>query len=617
MSGICGIIQLDGRPVDSDTISAMIDAFETECTPGIWVKSTVGLGSLKHSSCHYDSSTDTSIVLDARLDNKASLQQALNLEADSSDARIVIAAYEKWGEDCPEHLLGDFSFAIWDERQRLLFCARDHLGARSFVYAYVSNSFFAFASDVAALLSLNCVSKAVNQGRIADFIIGEQFQGTSRDETFFKDCLRLPAANTLSLKAKNLSLRTYWALDASRELRSASEQDYHEEFLNIFSKAIDRRRTEPEVGVTLSGGLDSGAIFSLAYARLSGREKIQTFSAIDKKTADCLELPSVNVMLEGKAVKSTKITADEVQEYFDDYWNFTKKSNDLFDTVNSSMLFSLFRSAGRRNLHTVLGGIDGDLVTSGNPYALADYARSLQLRELFLETKGYADNYGLAFWKMLTQFAILPLNPYLFRFVAKHFSSDSLGDRNRYSGGLAINNGFASSVGFSERRRRLESKNLDNRNCRTAHANALNSEITQMVLERYNRMGRSTGVEFLQPFLDKELVEYCLALPNEQKFHRGVEKRILRNAMKGILPESVRTQVSHGSSLVPQFQEVLYLNFAAEIEEVINGNSAIVNHYFDSNWVNSAIKRLQLKPNEDDYGVIWRVFVLVRFLASQ
>ena len=158
MSGFIGILNLDGAPVDRVLLERMTRSLAFRGPDGqeIWHDENVGLG---HAMFRVDresvnerqpfqSRARTWIVADARMDARTELAEKLNADPAGShkvslatpDVEFVLAAYEQWGEACLEHLLGDFSFAIWDARNRRLFCARDPLGIRPFYYSRIGNT---------------------------------------------------------------------------------------------------------------------------------------------------------------------------------------------------------------------------------------------------------------------------------------------------------------------------------------------------------------------------------------------------------------------------------------------------------------------------------------------
>src|SRR5476649_2651280 len=147
MSGIAGIYNLDGQPVDRARMQRMTDmmAYRGPDGMGCWIDGPVGLGhamlhttpeSLREIQPLSDERSALCVTLDGRVDNRSELHAALQSKGQplrtDTDAELVLQAYACWGEDCPQHILGDFAFAIWDGRNRKLFCARDALGIKPF-----------------------------------------------------------------------------------------------------------------------------------------------------------------------------------------------------------------------------------------------------------------------------------------------------------------------------------------------------------------------------------------------------------------------------------------------------------------------------------------------------
>ena len=145
----------------------------------VWQEGMVGLGhqmrrdtpeSLSETLPWRHPGATLTIIADARLDNRDELGQALGIlpaeRPHYPDSRLILLAYERWGERCPEYLLGDFAFAIWDGRHRKLFCCCDHLGRRPFFY-YHDGQRFLFASEAKAILAIPGIEKKLNRKRLA------------------------------------------------------------------------------------------------------------------------------------------------------------------------------------------------------------------------------------------------------------------------------------------------------------------------------------------------------------------------------------------------------------------------------------------------------------------
>ena len=274
MSGIIGILNLDSKPVEPDEIGRMIDslAHRGPDGSGVWIDGPVGMGhhmlwttpeSLHEKFPLINAQGDLVLTSDARIDNREELISALELKNHPAhkltDSQLILWAYEKWGQDCAEKLIGDFAFAIWDKRSQMLFCARDPVGAKSFFY-YKSTKSFVFASEIKAILCASGVPHQLNELRIAEHLI--QF---FEDKTlsFYKDIFRLSAANSITVGPGEFRTRVYWSLDPKREIHMSSEEEYSQAFHEIFTEAVRcRLRSAYPIGSTLSGGLDSSSIRS-------------------------------------------------------------------------------------------------------------------------------------------------------------------------------------------------------------------------------------------------------------------------------------------------------------------------------------------------------------------
>jgi asparagine synthase (glutamine-hydrolysing) len=159
------------------------------------------------------------LVADARVDNGSELINVLtakgfNRDREPTDADLILAAYACWGEQCARHIIGDFSFAIWDASRRRLFLARDHLGVRP-CYYHASRHSIAFASEIRQLRQLPGVSDNLNERMIAAHIT---VTPTPTTWTFFADVKQLAPAHTLVASESNLSLQRYWRLDPQKSI---------------------------------------------------------------------------------------------------------------------------------------------------------------------------------------------------------------------------------------------------------------------------------------------------------------------------------------------------------------------------------------------------------------
>ncbi len=276
MSGIAGIVNLDGAPVDRGLLQFMTKylAFRGPDAQEIWSLGPVGFGhTLLRTTFESEQEKQPAnlegklwITADARIDARAELIAKLRDHGElcslsDPDCELILHAYRAWGEKCVEHLLGDFAFAIWDARSRRLFCARDHFGVKPFFYARVGDSFI-FSNTLNCVRIHPAVSDELNELAIADFLL---FDGNQEpDTTAFSDIRRLRAAHVLSLQDGSLSDRRYWTLPVDKPVNYKKASEYVENFLELLDTAVsDRLRTE-RAGILLTGGLDSSTVAAAA-----------------------------------------------------------------------------------------------------------------------------------------------------------------------------------------------------------------------------------------------------------------------------------------------------------------------------------------------------------------
>jgi asparagine synthase (glutamine-hydrolysing) len=265
MSGICGIFQRNGAPVTPARLERMMTAMASWGADGqgTWCDGPVALGhSLVHTTpeSRYESlplqSPAPAVVLTvtSRLDNRDELADALGIappdRATLPDSTLILKAYGAWGEACPARLLGDWAFALWDTRQRRLFLARDQHGNTGLFY-YCTPHCFAFASCLAGLLALPEVPRQPHAFSIAQLLVSWPGDGRA---TPYADLWHVPPAHAMVVTPDRMTMRQYWAVEATPALRLASDAEYIEAFLDLYTAAVRcRLRSIRPVGILLSG----------------------------------------------------------------------------------------------------------------------------------------------------------------------------------------------------------------------------------------------------------------------------------------------------------------------------------------------------------------------------
>jgi asparagine synthase (glutamine-hydrolysing) len=206
------------------------------------------------------------------VDAREELIQKLECEHDlalnqTPDPQLILRAYLKWGEACLDHMIGDFSFAIWDGRSRRLFCARDRFGVKLFYYAR-TRSCLVFSNTITALRLHPEVSGRLNESAIGDFLLFDS--NWTLDTTFFTDIQKLPAGHQFTLSATHFARRKYWQLVEPETVRFKNEEDYIEGFRERLDAAVSDRMRIDKVAISFTGGLDSTSM-TLAARRVTQR----------------------------------------------------------------------------------------------------------------------------------------------------------------------------------------------------------------------------------------------------------------------------------------------------------------------------------------------------------
>jgi len=295
MSGFIGILNLDGAAIDRDLMQRLTQllTFRGPDAQAVLCKGVVGFGhtlfrTTWESACERQPLTldrQVWIVADARVDAREDLLRSLGLDdplplAQTSDVELILRAYLKWGERCLDHLHGDFSFAIWDERLRKLFCARDRFGVKLFYYARKS-SCLVLSNTIAAIRSHPEVSSSLNESAIGDFLLFDS--NWTLDTTFFTDIQKLPAGHQFTLSTTNFERRKYWQLAEPETVRFRNEEDYIDGFRERLHDAVSDRMRTDNVAISFSGGVDSTNM-ALASRRMTQRKgrhtKFKAFTAV-------------------------------------------------------------------------------------------------------------------------------------------------------------------------------------------------------------------------------------------------------------------------------------------------------------------------------------------------
>lgn len=556
MSQLNGILQLNGRPPADESFTRMMATAEASCPDGsgIWRGDSIALGfSLLQTLPPYrsasapfrDAEAGLVIVADARIDNRLELagQLDINEYQQRNDAEFILRAYGKWGEACVEHLLGDFAFAIWDERSHTLFCARDSFGVRPFYYSLSSHRFI-FSSTILSLLQSGELSRELNEEYIADSLAGLTLAG---DATVYKEIAALPAAHSLTIREGRLLLRCNWQPDITRRIVFRREEEYVERYRELFTEAVRcRLESNGNVASLLSGGLDSGSIAAVAGKLLTARNKrLSTFSFVladNEREFNEDEKQLITLLHDMEGVGGSFISSEDfVEEPLHRYYD----SCTHLPLGNSPYLATVLGNLRTQNTRILLDGFGGDAcATCASTPMLHDFLSGFQLSRLLGYIRAASGSSGASMVR-----TIKSLLSTLIEKDNSHTMSDIVLNRS------VLAERFSDRIQVMERARKsLRFMLTKSRSLRgIMQQNLLLSGKCSSLSEQF----KLAQVELSQPMLDRRLVDFCLAVPIEQH-NFDMNRRLIRRAMRGLLPDEVRLRHNKNISNMPGVIDVIF-----------------------------------------------------------
>ena len=620
MSGIAALLRLDGAPATPADVERMVAtlAHRGPDGAGVWCTGPAGVGHrLLHTtpeSLHERqplASAAACLVLtaDARIDNRAELIRALDLAEPATaitDAALILAAYERWGERCPERLLGDFAFAVWDARRQALFCARDHFGVKPIYYHHAPGRLFALASEIKGLLALAEVPRGLNETRVADYLVPLL---EDKAITFYASVVRLPPAHRMTVSRDGVRLEQYWALDPGREIRMKSDAEYAAAFREIFTDAVRcRLRSALPVGAILSGGLDSSSIVCVARRLLREHHlaPLHTFSAIFPDVPQCDEQRYIAALVSEGDVEPHYVRGDLLSPLVD-IDRVLAHEDEPFYAPNLFLHWELYRAAQAAGVRVVCDGVDGDTTVSHGLLRLAELAASGRLPTLAAEAFALSRRLQQSPWRLLWRNALRPFLPQRVRATWRLLRGRS----------PLINRAFADRTGLAQRLRALDPERAPPpRTARQEHWRRLTSGLVPFALEIADKAAAAFAIEPRYPFFDRRLAEYCLALPSDQKLRSGFTRLVLRHALNGILTDAVRRR-GDKSNLAPNFRRALLHFGRATLEDVIVGDGSVIAPWVDLTALRQVYARYAAGGADDAALPVWTGATLALWLRKQ
>lgn len=552
MSGIAGIIHFDGRPMQAGSIEGMTRAMSGRGPDGLghWHDAMAALGhcQLRSLAEHahevqpcVDAASGRVAVIDGRLDNLADLARALRYSGEQlrnlTAGRVLLDAYERWGDAVPERLEGDFAFGVWDPGARSLFCARDRVGNRPFHYVFTGST-FAFASDASALLGLPCCPANLDLDFVAEVLAS---RWTSLDATFWAGLQRLPPAHCLQVEAGRCRRAVYWRPDAEATLPCRSPEDYAEYYRALLYDVLRQSaRSHAPVACEVSGGLDSSALFAVAADLQRQGEwdapELHGYTLDFRGAGDADEMRYAEAVARhcGKPITAIPPSRMPIAWHLD--WSATHGWPAGY--ANGVLTRGLRETARDRSARCIVVGVGGDEWLDGYPAYFADAIGAGHWRDLGRMLVEDSRDAGLSrslYW--LARYGIGPLLPEGARrtlHALQHWSSRrdawlAPAMRQRLHRHLAVQAGEQIPVARVGQRSLLLQ---------------LAGAFGMLARESEERACAYAGLDIRRPFWDRRLIEFAVATPERLRCRGNTTKVTHRRAMRGLLPEEVRERGS-------------------------------------------------------------------------
>jgi asparagine synthase (glutamine-hydrolysing) len=578
MSAICGIFRFDGAPARRIDIDRQLNAMARRSPDGrkSWCDGSIGLGhgllrvtgeDLLERQPLLDPVNGLALVADLRLDNREALADAAGIPGDElselPDSAVLLAAYRKWGEDCVEHLLGDFAFAIWDGRARKLVLGRDHVGTR-YVYFHRGPGFFAFASEKKGLWSVPDVPRRLNEIWLARVLVHDI--GNFRDTPMFEGIDALLPGTVMSVAADGaISSHCYWEARPDPQHVGRDEAYYVEAYRRVLTEAVEcrlRRNLRP-TALFLSGGIDSSAIAALAAPAMAQQKR--KLIAISSVLAEGRDGEPANARKWVQACERHMPHLD-VRYVTREGFSFLESldesflASDLHSSPNRIGNAALFSAAAASGATLVMDGEGGDCTL--NPRAngwLAMQLRRGRLLTFIREVVAHRRTYNMSLWRVLKSRVLAYLIPYS---VFNGWRTLLWGSRTDLINPDFIREFRAKGVGTGSMDRFVS------RARKEGPWRLLVGLLKNAPQSSYHILASCHGMDYAKPFHDKRVIELGLAIPQELQVRNGYNRHLARKALGDLLPPELLRRVGANDQRMPDFFELAERERPLMLEEI-------------------------------------------------
>lgn len=617
MCGIAGIYNLNNKNVQKKDIDLLTDAVSHRGPDGrgVYLNHNIALGHRRLSILDLSargkqpmnySNKRYWITLNGEIYNfleiKAELIKKGYKFLSESDTEVILASYEEWGEKMLDKFNGMWAFAIYDTQKRVLFLSRDRFGVKP-LYYYLGRDEIIFSSEVQAIHKLFGNKRPLNNRVIKDIASGS-FLNHGSKLTYLKDVFSLPGGYNLTVKGGTVEIKEWYKLKKVEVPASYNDQVLRLKSL-IYDSCRLRLRSDVPIGTCLSGGVDSGSITAVINTFKSN--KTERFSEYTHR-AFCASFPNTPI----DESKRAKFLANSLKSKLDVVDIKSPSEAELVDAMKSCdgpmhalafyPIWSLYRYIKKQKITVTLDGQGPDEMLGGyRPlYEALQAAIELKKPKWFLDVFNTYSNQGESRQFSSRLYARKAVVVLLFKnFVILGTKALSLLGMGKMYENLQkfLNHNVdeftyaKKSIGFNN--------SLDESLFRQFFQSPLPG-----ILNQYDRCSMTHGVECRMPFMDYRIVEFVFSLPPDSKVGGGYTKRVLREAMKGIVPDKIRlekTKIGFNAPIVDWFKGPLK-DF---MYRQINSESFLNSKYFNGKNMQVEFNQF-LKKSNPQWDEAWK-----------
>lgn len=533
MCGIAGIIKFNGQKIEKSEIDKILDTF-TYRGPndrGVFLDDNLGLGHLRLSIIDLSErghqpmfSLDKKLVLvfNGEIYNYIELREELKKRGrdfiSGTDSEVILNSYQEWGEECVKKFNGMWALAVWDKKKKKLFASRDRFGVKPFHYMETDGK-FVFASEIKGILAVLNQKPEMNSSFFYNFF--DRHIPYENQATLFKEIKILPPAHNLVVKDGRVELKRYWDIDTETIRDNYDYSDPKRTFRELLIDSIRlRMRSDVPVGVCLSGGVDSSVIAGV-LTKILGL-KVESFSSIYKEKG----YEEEEYIRE--AVSKFKTNAHYIYPNVDNFeevvYNLIFHHDSPIRMPGTYSQWHVMKCASEKVVVTLDGQGADELIGGYNyfyPAYLATLIKDFRLLKFFKTRREIRERLGIKYDRDVLK-------------ILAPSRLAGLGRKRRWQDKVLAKD-FLAGVGqdFREVPKRFDDKLTQ------ALFECLVATNLPMLLDFEDRISMAFSLEARVPFLDYRLVEYTFGLNYNWKINGYVNKYILREAFKDILPEKI------------------------------------------------------------------------------